>query len=56
MAYQRDGAIYITKSEIIKQGSLYGNSLVYVESNPENYVNIDTLDDWEKASVFVKKR
>jgi len=56
MAYHRDGAIYITKSEIIKQGSLYGNSLVYVESNPENYVNIDTLDDWEKASVFVKKR
>lgn len=56
IAYHRDGAIYITKSEIIKQGSLYGNSLVYVESNPEYYVNIDTLEDWEKASLLAKKK
>jgi N-acylneuraminate cytidylyltransferase len=55
IAYHRDGAIYITKSEIIKQGSLYGNRLVSIESNPDNYVNIDTPEDWESASLRLKK-
>ncbi|UOK43793.1 MULTISPECIES: cytidylyltransferase domain-containing protein [Flavobacterium] len=55
-AYHRDGSIYITKSEVIKAGSLYGNQLAYIESNPENYVNIDTPEDWEKASLFIKKQ
>lgn len=54
-AYHRDGAVYIMKTDIVKQDSLYGKQLTYIESNPENYVNIDTLQDWEKASLLIKK-
>jgi CMP-N,N'-diacetyllegionaminic acid synthase len=48
-AYFRDGSIYITKTAIVKSGSFYGKKLSYLESNPDFYVNIDTLEDWEKA-------
>ncbi|PWA04047.1 acylneuraminate cytidylyltransferase family protein [Flavobacterium psychrotolerans] len=53
-AFHRDGSIYITKTEVIKSGSLYGKSIAYIESNPDLYVNIDTMEDWEKAEQLVK--
>ena len=48
-AYFRDGAIYITKVNVIKQGTFYGTKLSYIQSDPEFYINIDTPQDWEKA-------
>jgi CMP-N,N'-diacetyllegionaminic acid synthase len=48
-AFFRDGAVYITKTEVIKNGSFYGNSLSYILNNPEMYVNIDSLEDWVEA-------
>jgi CMP-N,N'-diacetyllegionaminic acid synthase len=48
-AYHRDGSIYITKVSVLKQGSFYGDSMAYIESDPEWYVNIDTTTDWIKA-------
>lgn len=48
-AFHRDGSIYITKTSVIKNGSLYGKSITYLESNPIFHVNIDTLKDWETA-------
>lgn len=53
-AYHRDGSVYLTKVEVIKQGSLYGNSVAYVESNRESHVNIDTMSDWEEAEKKYK--
>ena len=47
--YFRDGSVYITKTEVIKKGSFYGEKLSFIESNPDFYVNIDTLKDWEIA-------
>ena len=56
MAYHRDGSIYITKTEVLlQQHSLYGKNISYIESDPKFYVNIDTLDDWEKAESMIKK-
>ena len=52
-SFHRDGSIYITKINSIKSGSLYGNSISYIESNPEYHVNIDTMEDWEKAEKIV---
>ena len=53
-AYHRDGSIYITKTTVLKdKKSLFGNSIAYVESPKELYVNIDTMDDWEKAEEMV---
>jgi len=54
-AFHRDGSIYITKTEVIKNGSLYGKSVAYIESNPHFYVNIDTMDDWQKAEQLLIK-
>lgn len=55
-AYHRDGAIYITKADVIlKQNSLYGSSIGYIESKIELYVNIDTPNDWQVAEEIIKK-
>lgn len=48
-SFHRDGSIYITKTSVIKNGSLYGKSIAYLESNPQFHVNIDMMKDWEKA-------
>jgi CMP-N,N'-diacetyllegionaminic acid synthase len=56
-AYHRDGSIYITKTDaILKENSLFGKSIAYIESNPEFYVNIDTMQDWEKAEKMIQNR
>jgi CMP-N,N'-diacetyllegionaminic acid synthase len=54
-AYQRDGSVYITKTEVVKNGSLYGNSIAYIENNSQLHVNIDTMKDWEKAERLLTK-
>lgn len=54
-AYFRDGSIYLTKVNVIKnQESFYGKSITFIESNPDFYCNIDTLKDWEVAENLVK--
>ncbi len=55
ITYFRDGSIYITKTEVIKKGSLYGDKISYIESNPTNHVNIDDKEDWQKAENIFKK-
>lgn len=56
VSYHRDGSIYITKTSVIMlQNSLYGNSISFIESVKESYVNIDTFEDWKKAELFLKK-
>ncbi|HEY6142814.1 MAG TPA: acylneuraminate cytidylyltransferase family protein [Flavobacterium sp.] len=56
-AYHRDGSIYITKTEaLLKEHSLYGKSTAFIESDPEFYVNIDTLQDWEKAEEMIQNK
>lgn len=55
-AYHRDGSIYITKTDVLlKQKSLFGNSVAFNESPSDFYVNIDTLEDWKKAEKLSKK-
>lgn len=52
-AYFRDGSIYLSSSEAILSGSLYGNSISYLTNDPEYYVNIDTMEDWGKAEHWI---
>jgi len=55
-AFYRDGSIYITKTNVIqKENSLYGDSISYIESDINFYVNIDTQKDWKKAEEILKK-
>lgn len=54
-AFIRDGALYITKSEVVlEQDSLYGSSMSYILSDPERHVNIDTMADWHSAEELLK--
>jgi CMP-N-acetylneuraminic acid synthetase len=55
-AYHRDGSVYITKTNILlKEHSLYGKKVAFIESDPNLYVNIDTIQDWEKAEKMIEK-
>ncbi|NUY80896.1 acylneuraminate cytidylyltransferase family protein [Flavobacterium sp. MAH-1] len=53
-AWHRDGSVYITKTDVLKSGSLYGNSVAYIENDPKSHVNLDTQADWEKAEILAK--
>ncbi|WP_162126223.1 acylneuraminate cytidylyltransferase family protein [Flavobacterium phycosphaerae] len=54
-AYHRDGSVYIAKTSVIKKGTFYGASIAYIESNPDFYVNIDTMEDWKQAEALIIK-
>jgi len=56
VSYHRDGILYLTKTDVLlEQNSLYGNTLAYIESPPHFNVNIDTMEDWEKAVKIAQK-
>lgn len=55
-AYHRDGSIYLTRAQVIlEQNSLYGDSMAFMESDPEFHVNIDTPTDWKQAEILAGK-
>lgn len=54
-AYHRDGSIYITATEILKNNSLYGQKMAFVVNDPNYYINIDTMEDWKAAEIWLKK-
>ena len=55
-AYHRDGAIYITSVETIRnKGSLLGDDIVAFPIDSPKLINIDTMDDWNEAVEFYEK-
>ena len=56
-AYHRDGAIYLTKTEVLlKENSLYGKNIGFVDTTAYPYVNIDTQEDWKKAEGILDNK
>ena len=56
-AYHRDGAIYITSVETIKnKGSLLGDDIVAFPIESPELINIDTMEDWERAERFYRSQ
>ena len=53
-AYHRDGAVYVSKREVILSGSLLGERIGFVDTSGDPYVNIDTPADWERAENMLK--
>ena len=54
-AYYRDGMIYLTRTGIVlNDQSLYGDKIGFIESAEENYINLDTLQDWKEAERILK--
>jgi len=55
-AYFRDGAIYLTKTEVLlQQGSIYGKKVSYLENSSKDYVNLDTMEDWVTAEQIAAR-
>ncbi|MBX2826878.1 MAG: acylneuraminate cytidylyltransferase family protein [Flavobacteriaceae bacterium] len=53
-AFILDGAIYITKTEVLLQkNSFFGEAMGYIELDPKRYVNIDTMEDWQVAETIL---
>lgn len=54
-AYYRDGQIYITKTEVLRERNAFiGNKLTYILNEyAGSAVNIDTQEDWQIAEQFI---
>ncbi len=53
-AYHRDGTVYVTKKEIIDQGSLYGQKIQGYKIDAKYSANIDTEADWETVRSVIE--
>lgn len=51
-AFHRDGAVYVTRRDVLMNGSLYGRRLGGCLADSRS-VNLDTLADWERAERLV---
>ena len=51
-AFHRDGAVYVTRRDVLMEGSLYGKRLGGYLADSRS-VNLDTPADWEKAERLV---
>jgi|WetSurMetagenome_2_1015567.scaffolds.fasta_scaffold00478_14 CMP-N,N'-diacetyllegionaminic acid synthase len=55
-AFYRDGSVYITRTDVlINEHSLYGGKIGYIVSDISRYVNIDTIEDWDKAGELAER-
>lgn len=55
-AFHRDGSVYVTRREVVMNGSLYGRRLGgYVMPDAARSVNLDTPADWERAERVVQE-
>lgn len=53
-SYFRDGSIYLIKTDIIiNKDTLFGEYITFIESSADDFVNIDTIEDWEKAEQII---
>lgn len=55
-AFFRDGSIYVSRSETVLDGSLYGPDVIGYEMPPEFSANIDTEADWLAVEERILRR
>ncbi|HMX28803.1 MAG TPA: acylneuraminate cytidylyltransferase family protein, partial [Blastocatellia bacterium] len=54
-AYHREGSVYVTRREVImNNNSLYGARVLGFEIEAGRSVNIDNLQDWERAESLLQ--
>lgn len=53
-AFHREGSIYVTRTSVLRGGSLYGGRLLLSEVTGTT-VNIDTVEDWERAERIAEE-
>jgi len=52
-AWHRDGKIYLTSVNLVKQGFLVGGKVIGYQNDEETDVNIDTWEDWNLAEKLL---
>lgn len=50
----RDGSIYLTRTDVILNGSLYGTECFGLINEDVPWVNLDTPEDWTTAQALVE--
>lgn len=56
-AFHRDGSVYVTRRDVImNQSSLYGSRVLGLVVNGDERVNIDRIDDFDKAEAILRRR
>ena len=56
-AYFRDGAIYLTETKVLLElKSFFGHRLTFIENQANDYVNLDTMEDWRRAEELIKNK
>lgn len=53
-AFHRDGSVYVTRSEVILRGSLYGRRTLGLETDERSSVNVDTEADLARAAALLR--
>jgi len=54
-AFHREGSVYVTRREpLMERNSFYGARLLGYEMNADRSVNIDTIEDWERAERLLQ--
>jgi CMP-N-acetylneuraminic acid synthetase len=52
-AYRREGSVYLTRCNVLMAGSLYGARLKGYPVDESQDLDIDTLEDWERAEAVL---
>jgi len=56
-AFHREGSVYVTRRDVVmRENSLYGARLLGYEMNADRSVNIDSIEDWERAERLLIER
>ncbi|MGH9939657.1 MAG: cytidylyltransferase domain-containing protein, partial [Blastocatellia bacterium] len=56
-AFHREGSVYVTRRDVVmRENSLYGARLLGYEMNADRSVNIDSIEDWERAERLLLER
>lgn len=53
-SFKTNGAIYMVRRDVIERGALYGDSPRLYYMPPERSIDIDTLEDFDKAEALWK--
>jgi CMP-N-acetylneuraminic acid synthetase len=53
VAYHREGSVYVVRRDVLMNGSFYGSRFAGYEVPLERSVNIDSLEDWERAEKLL---
>jgi CMP-N-acetylneuraminic acid synthetase len=54
-AFHREGSVYVTRTEVVMKGSLFGKRLVGYPMDPARSVNLDSFADWERAAELLAR-